>query len=114
MMGKASQRKKSPKPGATADAHARIAAEAAAVRATDGRAFQSVEETPALRALLESAIEVMEQSVPAAFEHEGRTYYLRVSIGLARLMVFDTATAPHPIASAVSGRLDEFGHRPYH
>lgn len=114
MMGKASQRKKAPKPDVSADAHARIAAEAAAVRAKDRVAFQPAEKTPALSALLDSANEALAKAVPTTFEHMGRTYYLRVSIGLARLMVFETATAPEPMTLAIAGSMDEFGHLPYH
>lgn len=114
MMGKASNRKKAAQPGAGPDVHQQIAAEAAAVRAKDQLAFQPAHKTPALKALLDSASEALGGAVPATFVHEGRTYYLRVSIGLARLMVFETATAAEPMAFALSGSHEEYGHIPYH
>lgn len=114
MMGKASNRKKTARPGAGPDVHQQIAAEAAAVRAKDRLAFQPAELTPALSGLLESASAALANKVPATFEHEGRTYYLRVGFAVVRVMVFETATAPEPMAFAMTGSLDEFGHLPYH
>lgn len=113
-MGKASKRKRAPKTATDGDVHSRIAAEAKAVRSIDRLAFQPAHKTPALNALLDSASEALGSAVPAIFEHEGRTYYLRVSIGLARLMVFETATAAEPMAFALSGSHEEYGHLPYH
>ncbi|HEY9094199.1 MAG TPA: hypothetical protein VIN35_00540, partial [Hydrogenophaga sp.] len=76
--------------------------------------FQDAEKTPALQGLLDSATGAMAAKIPATFEHEGRTYYLRVAVDVARVMVFETATAPQPMAYAVTGSPDEFGHLPYH
>lgn len=114
MMGKASNRKKAARPGGGADVHTQIAAEAEAVRNKDRLAFQPAERTPALSALLDSAAAALSKAVPATFEHEGRTYYLRVSFGLVRVMVFETATASEPMTLAITGSMDEFGHLPYH
>jgi len=114
MMGKASNRKKAVRPGADADVHTRISAEAEAVRNQERLAFRSAELTPALSGLLDSARAALSSSVPATFEHEGRPYYLRVSFGLVRVMVFETATAPDPMVFAIAGSSDEFGHLPYH
>ena len=112
-MGKASQRKKAARDGAGPDVHQQIAAEAAAVRAKDRVAFQPAEKTPALCALLDGASEALSKAVPAIFEHQGRPYYLRVSFAQVHVMVFETATAPEPMALAVTGSSDEFGHLPY-
>lgn len=114
MMGKATQRKRPPKAETDGDVHGRIAAEAKAVQAVNRVAFQPAHKKPALNALLDSASEALGHAVPATFEHEGRTYYLRVSIGLARLMVFETATAAEPMAFALSSSHEEYGHLPYH
>jgi hypothetical protein len=114
MMGKAAQRKRANTAAPAGDVHSRIAAEAKAVQATRTPGFQDAEKTPALQALLDSATDAMTARIPATFEHEGRTYYLRISIGMARVMVFETATAPQPMALALIGRHEEFGHLPYH
>jgi hypothetical protein len=114
MMGKASTRKKAARLGAAASVHDRIAAEAEAVRNKDRLAFQPAELTPALSSLLDSVAAALSKAVPATFEHEGRPYYLRVSFDLVRVMVFETATAPEPMAFAITGSEEEFGHLPYH
>lgn len=113
MMGKASNRKKPRTPGAAEDLRARIAAEAATVRAGGGL-FTDAGDTPELRALLESARVAMLTASPTSFTHKGETYFLRVSIGLARLTVFDTATAGEPLAVGLSGSFEEHGHAPLH
>lgn len=114
MMGKASNRKKAAPPGAGPDIHQQIAAEAEAARNKGRMAFQPAEQTPALNGLFDSATAALGKAVPATFEHEGRTYYLRVSFGLVRVMVFETATAPDPMTFAVASSHSEFGHQPYH
>ena len=68
---------------------------------------------PALSKLLDSAREALEQSIPKSFEHEGRAYWLRVAIPMARIIVFETQTALQPMAFAMSGSTVEFGHDPY-
>lgn len=113
MMGKASNRKKAARPAA-GDVHAQIASEAAAVRAAERLAFAPAENTPALRDLLDSATRALSASLPGTFKHEGRPYYLRVSFGMVGLKVFDNATASEPLAQAITGSSDEFGHAPYH
>ena len=114
MMGKASNRKRARQPEPAADVHAMIAAEAAAARAKDRLALAPAEETPALCGLLDSATAAIGNAAPPTFQHRGRTYYLRVSFAQVHLMVFESATAPEPLAYAVSGSSDEFGHTPYH
>lgn len=114
MMGKAAQRKKTPKAAPAGDVHTRIAAEAKAARDATALSFRDAEETPALRELIDSATGALTARIPSTFEHEGRTYYLRVSIGAARLMVFETVAAAHPMVCAITGSHEEFGHEPYH
>lgn len=114
MMGKAAQRKNTAQPGAAPDIHEQIAAEAAAVRAKDRLAFQPADKTPALCGLLDSATEALQKGVPATFDHLGRRYFLRVMLAQVNVMIFETATAPEPMALAVTGSSDEFGHLPYH
>ena len=96
------------------DIHARIASEAAQVRNAPRPGVRDADELPALNGLLDSARAALERGIPARFDHEGKTYFLRVSVGLARLMVFDTPTAFEPLACAMSGSVEEFGHTPCH
>lgn len=112
-MGKASSRKKAAK-GGSDDVHARIAAEAAAARAMPRLALVPADKTPALAALLDSATAALVAGVPITFVHAGRPYYLRVAFDQVRLMVFESATAPEPMAFAVTGTAEEFGHTPYY
>lgn len=114
MMGKASNRKKGARLDGGRDVHALIAAEAAAVRDAERLSFQPAENTPALRDLLDAAMNEVADGVPATITHEGRPYYLRVSFGMVSIKVFDTPTAAEPIAQAITGSSDEFGHVPYH
>lgn len=113
MMGKASNRKKAQQ-AAGADVHAQIAAEAAQARAKPALALVPAENTPALHGLIQSAGDALAQRVPATFEHMGRTYYLRVALEQIHFMVFESATAPEPMAFFVSGSSEELGHTPYH
>lgn len=114
MMGKASQRKKAGLPGPDEDVHKRIAAEAQAVRNMPRVAFQPAERTPALNELLDSVARALADAIPATFEHKGRTYYLRVSLPMVRVMVFQDATSPMPMTYGITGSDAEYGHLPYH
>jgi hypothetical protein len=114
MMGKAAQRKRAAKAAPTGDVHERIAKEARAAQASKEPGFRHADQTPALDGLLSSAADAITARIPPSFEHEGRTYYLRASIGLVRLMVFETPTAPQPMTEGVLGSVAEFGHKPFH
>lgn len=113
-MGKAAQRKRATKAAPAGDVHARIAEEARAARNAEHLGFQDAEKTPALKELLDSATGAMTACIPSTFEHKGRTYYLRVSIGVARVLAFETATAARPMVTGLTGSCEEFGHLPYH
>lgn len=113
-MGKATPPKKATKAAPTADVHARIAEEARALKAAENMGFQDTAKTPALQELLESATHAINAAIPSTFEHMGRTYYLRVSIGVARVMVFETGAAPEPMTYALTGSYEEYGHLPFH
>jgi hypothetical protein len=105
------------KPGQAAngpDIHEEILREAKAAQACQKPGFIDADKTPALDGLMSSAGGAITGRIPASFEHEGRTYYLRASIGLVRLMVFASATAPEPLAVGVLGSFAEFGHQPFH
>lgn len=113
-MGKAAKRKYEPQAAQPGDIHARITGEAAQLRGAARLCFQDAGATPALSAMLDSARTALEQSIPKSFEHEGRTYWLRVAVPVARLIIFDTPTTCAPMAFALSGSEREFGHEPSH
>lgn len=94
------------------DIHARIASEAATLCTTGPTRVQDANVTPALSSLLDSARVALEQSIPKSFEHEGRTYWLRVAVPMARMIVFDTPTTCKPMIFGLSGSGQEFGHEP--
>ena len=94
--------------------HSQIASEAAKLRNATRATVRDADETPALSSLLDSARAALDRSIPARFDHEGKTYYLRVSVGMARLIIFDLPTAPEPLVTALSGSVQEFGHTPCH
>ena len=112
-MGRASRRKRDP--ATPADGlHARIVEEAAQVRSDPEPGVRNPDDFPALGDLLGSAHAALERSIPARFDHAGRTYWLRVSVGLARLEVFGGPADFEPLAAAMAGSLETFGHRPGH
>jgi hypothetical protein len=61
--------------------------------------------------LLKSARRQLQASIPSTFTHKGRTYYLQIVLGQVGLKVFETATSTQPIAFAIAGSSDEFGHQ---
>lgn len=114
-MSKPTQGKQAPEAAPAADIHARIAAEAKAARSAVGELrLQDADATPAISALLDSVTAHLVANIPSSFQHEGRTYYLRFSIGVARAMIFETASAPEPMVMALTGSYEEFGHTPFH
>lgn len=64
--------------------------------------------------LLESAMAAIGRSVPVKFQHEGRDYWLRISIGVVALLVFDSPVARLPMTGGIGGSTDEYGHTPGH
>lgn len=112
-MGEAARRKRE-QAAQGGDIHARIASEAARCRNAPRPGVQDADELPALKGLLDSAIAAFERGMPTRFEHEGKTYFFRASVGLARLMIFDTPTAYTPMVCSMYGSHDEFGHTPGH
>lgn len=70
--------------------------------------------TPAIRGLLDDAAAALARAIPARFDHGGRTFFLRVSLGLVRLEVFDQPASPDPLCVAMHGSFDTHGHTPGH
>ena len=104
--------KQDPKAAPTEDIHARIASEAASLRTAGPTQIQDASWTPALSGLLDSARVALEQSIPKSFNHQGRKYWLRVAVPMARMIVFDAPTTCRPMIFALSGSGQEFGHEP--
>lgn len=75
---------------------------------------RDAEDMPATAALLESATAALTDGIPARFEHDGKTYFMRVSIGLARFEIFDGPATEKPITEAVHGSYAAYGHTPGH
>lgn len=113
-MGKAAQRKKAPKAPPAGDIHARIVKEAKSLITNEPINERDAEKTPALNAMISSALKALTDQIPSTFEHEGRTYYVRFSIAMAHVMVFETATAAWPMLFGLSSSDEEFGHLPFH
>ena len=102
-----------PKPNVhQSSVHDQISKEAQSLSEANEIALRDAGDFPALGPLLGSARAALERGIPARFDHEGKTYFLRVSIGLARLMVFDSPTAFKPLAMSLSTSPNEFGHTP--
>lgn len=90
-----------------------ILAELAASKARGGGPVDG-QDMPATNALLDDAAAAMARCIPARFEHGGKTFFLRVSLGLARLEVFDHPASVEPLCLAMHGSFDTHGHTPGH
>lgn len=113
-MGRASNRKRqaqSLQPGAV---HALSQIEVQQLRKGPAIGMLDAEKNPALAALLNAAELAVTKTIPQQFEVDGRTYYLRCSIGLARYEVFDSAAKASPLIAGYAGSFDSFGHTPGH
>lgn len=98
----------------TGDVHERIQAEAKQAQESHSFMPYDADQTPALAALLTDAFKAVIKALPTQFEMEGRTYWLRCSIGLARVEVFDTPATAQPLIRGLVGNQDAFGHTPVH
>ena len=76
--------------------------------------FRSFDKTkmPATQAMLDDAREAIGRSIPDRFEHQGRTFFLRVSVGMARLEVFDNPDSADKLCMSLYGSYKSHGHRP--
>lgn len=110
-MGKAANRKRDQQSAPTGILHDRIQAEAKKAKDAPRHTMRDAEETPALAILLEGAREALGKAVPAQFELDGKTYWLRCSIGLARFEVFDSAASATPLVTGVSGSYEKYAYR---
>lgn len=92
----------------TDDVHRRIVEEAAQVE--KGQCLLG--ETPAIDLVMAAAAEAIQRGMPSNFEYEGRTYWLRFSVFMGMLDVFDSAAARLPLTAGLTGSLEVFGHKP--
>lgn len=90
-----------------------ILAELATSKARCG-GLVSDQEMPATRALLDDAAAAIARGIPARFGHGGKTFFLRVSLGMARLEVFDHPASIEPLCLAMHGSFETHGHTPGH
>lgn len=113
-MGKASRRKREPRAAQPGSLHERIQSEAQQAREAPKFDLRDADESPALAELLEAARVAVADRLPTQFEIDGRTYWLRCSIGLAMFEVFDSPAKAKPLISAFGGSTESFGHTPGH
>lgn len=97
-----------------AHVHAQIQSEAAEVRKGSETALRDSSETPALAALLDGASAAIGKALPMQFEHLGRTYWLRCTLGLVQVAIYANPTTPTPLVAAIFGNGEEHGHAPGH
>jgi hypothetical protein len=113
-MGKTPNMNHIPQVAQSADVHERIQAEAQRTNAAAYFGLRNHGDTPALSALLESALEAAGKAMPAKFIHEGKAYWLRLSMGVALLEVFDKPDTAAPLVKGLANSLEGFGHSPSH
>jgi hypothetical protein len=113
-MGKDTKHRRDPQSTQAGNIHERIQTEAKQAKEAPRRAMRDAEETPALAILLEAAREAVGKALPSQFEIDGKTYWLRCSIGLVRYEVFDGPASATPLATGVGGSYEQFGHTPTH
>lgn len=89
-----------------------IVAEMAVANARGGAS--DAHKMPATKALLDDAAAALARGIPARFEHGGKTFFMRVSIGLARIEVFSDPGTNKPLCKCVHGAFESYGHRPGH
>ena len=118
-MGKASNSKHEQSAAAAGSVHEQIQTEAKQRR--ESPAFIMSEfllnapaSSTALGGLFEAAREAASSVTPTKFIYQGRPYWLRVCIGAALLEVFDKPATSAPLARALAGSTEKFGHSPIH
>ena len=113
-MGKAARRKRECKAAQPGTLHERSQLEAQQLSGGPAIGLLDADKNPGLSALLDAARLTVSNAIPQQFEIDGRTYWLRCSIGLARFEVFDSAAKAKPLIAGYGGSFDSFGHTPGH
>lgn len=102
------------KQAAADDLHARIQREAKAAREAKKTGFRAADQTPALAELMAAATDAIYKATPSQVMVQGRMYWVRCSIGLAHLELFDNPAQAQPLITGICGNMDHFGHAPHH
>ncbi len=92
--------------------HAQILADAAAISASGGRSYAEIDRRPALRTLIQQAVEAIEAAMPASILHEGRRYFLCVRVDAVELGIHCAADDPAPLVRVLTEGGKWCGHRP--
>lgn len=108
-MNDAERRDSSGIPPPANEVHRRIASEAARLR--HGKYGQHA--TPEIDAVMAAATAAIQSNMPTKFVHGGRTYWLRFSVVMAFLEVFDSPSERLPLTMAMTGDVEVFGHTPH-
>lgn len=95
----------------TSNPMAAIAAELAGIKNRNGIALDT-RNMPATRALMDDAKAAIGRAIPARFDHCGKTFYLRLCIGMAHLEVFEHVASPEPLCASIQGSYETYGHAP--
>jgi hypothetical protein len=94
--------------------HDRIVAECSAIQAAPVAAGNDLAAYPHALALIESAIAAIENVIPDHFDHEGRSYRLRVLLQRIDLGIHADASSATPMLRLQTEGLRWCGHRPGH
>ena len=94
------------------DVHERILLEADAVRSCKGADYTEIDKRPALRELLQSAMDGIEGAISASFEHEGKVYFMCVRIACVELGIHATPDEAAPLVHVFTEGGRWCGHRP--
>lgn len=96
------------------DVHERVRIEASAVQACGTGDYSEIERRPALRALLDAAMDRLESAIPASFEYAGQRYFVRVRLEVADIGIHTAPGEAQPIVRVLMTGGRWVGHKPGH
>ena len=94
------------------DVHERIRIEASAVQACGLGDYSEIERRPALRALLDAAMDRLESAMPASFEYAGQRYFVRVRLAAADIGIHTAPDEARPLLRVLMTGGRWAGHTP--
>ena len=94
------------------DVHDLIRLEADAVHKDNGDHYSEIDKRPALRALLQSAMDRVEGTISASFEHEGKVYFMCVRLASVEIGIHATPDEAAPFVHVFTEGGGWCGHRP--
>ena len=68
--------------------------------------------SPATHALIDAALDAAQAAVPVSFEFAGRRWWLRMSLGLSFVEIFESPVDEAPALASFSSSTRMAGHRP--